>query len=656
MSTSYFANCIGVFQGGGVRGAAFAGAYEAAREAGVAFSAVAGASAGSLAAALVATGAPPSLVTKKLMEVDLKRFLTDVDPRHAFVSPVHPWRWSGWMLPGLLRKLSTLASFGGLHSSAEVHSWLDATLRELLESQGQIINDAQVRFRHLPIPLAIVATDLARNSYTVFSRDQTPEVSVGAAARASCSIPFFFQPVLEGGAAYVDGGVLANLPAFMFDASDGSDFGKYTPRLLAFRLVSNATRGKGITSLVELAQSLASTIVDGATDVQEALQPGRHSIAIDTGTINATDFDTVGDKEKKFLFQAGKRATEEFIKNERNLFAERRAPTTFVGRDQQMLLLVQALSEAREHLIILDNTSAWLYLTFPAFLAAARRGVRITYLAGQQGAQNASFKRHEAYRQRLLAGIGADVLKRAALPFRGFLVDPHDDTGFAALTHSQPSTTSYDVVFQSEETRTYSRRFDPEVFQSLLKDSNGFSIESARAPCPHLEFVPCDEEKLFRRLNAVPQYQGAKFTIEEVPLDANVRATQIYVKEFKCLQIDALTRDFATCGVDLFDAQQVELNGGMSTIVTPPVLERHGTLLTMIEGHTRALHCLRNARASVRAVVVDGVTAALPSRPRPLIELTIASKTLSRNAQYENLAHADWRHIEEHVHSVADGE
>src|SRR4051812_21355806 len=65
--TLLFADCVGVFQGGGCRAAAFAGAYTAACERGVHFSEVAGTSAGAMVAALIACGAEPTWVEDKLL-------------------------------------------------------------------------------------------------------------------------------------------------------------------------------------------------------------------------------------------------------------------------------------------------------------------------------------------------------------------------------------------------------------------------------------------------------------------------------------------------------------------------------------------------------------------------------------------------------------
>lgn len=64
INTKFFKTCLGVFQGGGCKGVALAGAYKAAVKAGVHLSEVAGASAGSIIAALVGAGASPEFITK----------------------------------------------------------------------------------------------------------------------------------------------------------------------------------------------------------------------------------------------------------------------------------------------------------------------------------------------------------------------------------------------------------------------------------------------------------------------------------------------------------------------------------------------------------------------------------------------------------------
>ena len=73
--TRFYSDCIGVFQGGGCRAAAFGGAYDATFKLGVRFSEVAGTSAGSIVAALLAAGADPAFLLAKLKTLDFPSLL-----------------------------------------------------------------------------------------------------------------------------------------------------------------------------------------------------------------------------------------------------------------------------------------------------------------------------------------------------------------------------------------------------------------------------------------------------------------------------------------------------------------------------------------------------------------------------------------------------
>src|SRR5512144_2036470 len=73
--TRFYTDCSGVFEGGGCRASAYAGAYSSAYEHGVRFSEVAGTSAGAIVAALIAAGAEPEFLLNELRELDFRDFL-----------------------------------------------------------------------------------------------------------------------------------------------------------------------------------------------------------------------------------------------------------------------------------------------------------------------------------------------------------------------------------------------------------------------------------------------------------------------------------------------------------------------------------------------------------------------------------------------------
>lgn len=65
------------------------------------------------------------------------------------------------------------------------------------------------RIEDLPMKAVICATDLDNNKPVAFT-----EGKIVDCVAASCSIPIVFKPVKINGVTYVDGGVLANLPAW----------------------------------------------------------------------------------------------------------------------------------------------------------------------------------------------------------------------------------------------------------------------------------------------------------------------------------------------------------------------------------------------------------------------------------------------------------
>jgi NTE family protein len=127
---------------------------------------VVGTSAGSLVAALYASGKNASELERLALAME-EAVLTD------------------WTLP--------FANRGMLRGQA---------LARYVNTQVQ-----QRLIEQLPMPLGIVATDLANGQGIVFRRGDT-----GTAVRASSAVPGVFQPVEISGREYVDGGLVAPVP------------------------------------------------------------------------------------------------------------------------------------------------------------------------------------------------------------------------------------------------------------------------------------------------------------------------------------------------------------------------------------------------------------------------------------------------------------
>lgn len=158
---------IGLALGGGAaRGFAHVGVIQVLEEAGIRPSMVSGTSAGSLVAALYASGK----TGKQLQNV------AEAMEEAAFAD---------WTLPLLNR--------GMLRG--------DALARYVNGQVGsRLIED-------MTLPLGIVATDLNSGLSMLFQRGDT-----GTAVRASSAVPAVFQPVRISGREYVDGGLVSPVP------------------------------------------------------------------------------------------------------------------------------------------------------------------------------------------------------------------------------------------------------------------------------------------------------------------------------------------------------------------------------------------------------------------------------------------------------------
>jgi NTE family protein len=157
-----------VLGAGAARGFAHIGVIKALEAQGIRPDIVVGSSAGSVIAALLASGATGN---------ELNRLALNLDEATI----------ADWGLPFAGR-------FGGLIKGDALQNMVNR------EVQNKTIE--QMR-----IPLGIVATDLQSGKGILFRTGNT-----GLAVRASCSVPGIFQPAVISGREYVDGGLVAPVP------------------------------------------------------------------------------------------------------------------------------------------------------------------------------------------------------------------------------------------------------------------------------------------------------------------------------------------------------------------------------------------------------------------------------------------------------------
>ena len=628
--TVFFTSCRGVFAGGGCRAAAHVGAFEAAVEAGINFSEVAGTSAGSIIAAFVGAGASPEFLRchcGKLVFSNLLCKPTGTSVESGLLGRVLK------VIPFLNRTLmGRIAMYGGAYSSISIEEWVDERISELLPNASR-----PVKFNALLLPTTIVATDLAGGRPKVWSTTTTPDESVALAVRCSCSISLFFEPVASGNSRFVDGGLLSNLPAFVFAESRSS--GSLGGRVLAFSLQDDS-KPPARWGHIELLHSLVGTIVGGATQLQTSMQSGVNVISIPTGDVRATDFNITTEKIDE-LIDSGREAVFCFIRDEAlHLQLEMEKATWYTDKGN---LLAELVREARTYgtdLVVVMPDTHWFWQLFPTVLAWREAGSSLKVLV-EPPHGTADTVAREKQRRSILTDLGARVEEKKELPFYGFFLmrsDDHRESAFI-LNPSQTEHASYGTAYTGIHHQPLMR-----VIKKRLYDE--FNNEpSAMEPC-YLRSHQTDNI-ITRLKTGVWQYgrDGVTITLEEVPLN-RVQMLVKKVRTFKFIQISHLASLYEKFDLPFFVPAAVIAKEKIVSVVTPPVFEEWGTNLVAIEGNTRLYYLYKEGHSKINALVVRGVTEPLPGHPVWPTQALLYTRTLESAERIAGFNYNQFRSIE----------
>ena len=286
-----------IFEGGGVRGIALAGAVSCLEDRGYEFQRLAGTSAGAIMAALLAAGYTAKELGV-LTDTDFSRFLD----RDLIQS-----------IPLLGKPLGLLLE-KGLYQGDYIEEWM----RGLLAKKGK------TKFKDVMLEgesrLKIIASDITKREIVILPDDlpkygfDPMEFEIAKAVRMSASIPLFFSPVIaeyrQCESYIVDGGVLSNFPVWIFDV-DGA------PRwpTFGFKLVdssaSNCSAGK--TDLL----SYVFDILGAMTDVDQSVfmrdKDSVRTVLIPALGVKSTDFNLSTMAAFK-LYQSGYESCARFLR------------------------------------------------------------------------------------------------------------------------------------------------------------------------------------------------------------------------------------------------------------------------------------------------------------------------------------------------------
>jgi NTE family protein len=309
----------GVFQGGGIKGLAIAGALlefaENDRLSVSRWTNVAGTSAGAIIAAYLASGRPAPALAALLNDAPFETF-QDFGPGGKFLGGV-----------------VNFARRRGLARGEVFRRWFDGQLDGMTFADVPSTPVDGEEPEH-PYRLRMVAADVTNHRLLVLPEDlrryrrpgeraaiKPDEFRVADAVRMSLSIPYFFEPVelVDGNtgktATIVDGGTLSNFPVWLFDTNRRNP----TRPTFGLRLVGGRSVGSGLREFVRMLGWPAALAVDisqtqsGAWDERFVTASTRvRTCAVDAGSVGTTDFDLLP-AQKADLINGGRRAGASFL-------------------------------------------------------------------------------------------------------------------------------------------------------------------------------------------------------------------------------------------------------------------------------------------------------------------------------------------------------
>ena len=620
MYTKHFINCKAVFQGGGCKGIAYVGAYKRAYERGVFFSELAGTSAGSIIAALIAAGATPDQLEKIVYDIDFSQFI-----KPAVKPGLKDKAFTRFCAPKELKNsLKNVSVFGikdnyGLFDSSPIGLFIESALYKLT-------GKANLTFEDLIPDLHIVCSDLKNHSVKIWNKHNTPKASIATAVRASCSIPVFFTPTEDH---YVDGGMLSNLPNFIF-----SDVPHYS-KILCFRN-NNVGKTQQIKTAKDYFSSLIETIIDGAIGIQQLFND-KYDVIIDTGAISATDFTKMANKDiVADLINKGAKAMDAFLDNEDASYQDgKNSSMLFFHTEEQVHSMVAELSlHTYQEITVMHDNTYWAWILFPTIVRWINSKTKVTVVVSKS-IEKKEFEEEEYARRRMLSSMGCQLYEVEKSPTRAFVFK----------TKSTLTGIVYGVNGGVFEGRCYHSIVDGQLLSGLVC-SFPYTL---RTPDRKISIEAINEQKIIDLLQSnVEQYRKAKICFQSIKLD-DILFMNPFIRALKYRQIQQMFDLYGSLDIDKFSSASLRFPDGKESVIGPPVVEKHGGKYYLIEGNTRCIYAYRHGIKSLKMVVVEGVEAQLPCKIDHIYnnhQVLISDQKLEAEGRYSEFNKQLFRHIE----------
>jgi NTE family protein len=312
-----------VFEGGGIRGIAYAGALSELEKTDdlKKLKRVAGTSVGAIQATLVALNYTPEEMARIISDLNLKHFN---DGKFIFVGGI-----------------SRIVNKYGWYRGDKLSEWIGKLIEEKTRNKDLTFADLHAlsstgEFKDL----YVTGTNLTKQCPEIFSHETYPQMKIRDAVRISASIPLYFKAVFmdSSGIVYkpkakgkydilVDGGITQNFPIHIFDKlkylndTDTSSAFAFNTRTLGIRLDSDQQieydlKNKGIapypiSNFKSYVSAFYNIVIENLNRHKLTEKDWNRTISISTAGIGPK-VKRISEKNKNILIDSGRKGVVRF--------------------------------------------------------------------------------------------------------------------------------------------------------------------------------------------------------------------------------------------------------------------------------------------------------------------------------------------------------
>lgn len=303
-----------VLSGGGIKGVSLCGVLKYLKDViwkdnKLRIKRIAGTSAGSIIAAILAVGYNYAEIETIIMNTDYDKICDDKI--------------------GYVRDALNFIKDWGIAPGDYVLSLMGELIKGKTNNPDYTINDL---YKDHGVLLVITGTNVNKQRTEYFYPGPTGDIPIRKAVRISMSIPLLFEPVHYNNCLFVDGGLLDNYPIHAFDIANdkGCDPGNYeskmgcskpNPKTLGIKILSADDRDtyiydkrEDVNTLPTYMYQLVDTFL--VDNDRKIMLPGNHlrTISIVTKSLPLSQF-KLSEQEKQELIKNGEDACIDFFKN-----------------------------------------------------------------------------------------------------------------------------------------------------------------------------------------------------------------------------------------------------------------------------------------------------------------------------------------------------